>query len=178
MLAHYGLSLSNPADLALLTSLIGSPQAAARGFYPAYTRMPTTQTVAQNLRRSPQFGAPGAVDLGPPIGKTWYDSLQTKVTKRFSHGLQMQASFVWSTADVLGTGAEAGNITTLAGIPIYNDVTTTGSTSSSTNPATPSNNIRRSVYRRLRLHRNDRRSRRAAALGPNRRGLYVLTGRA
>jgi hypothetical protein len=84
--------------------------------------MPTTQTVAQTLRPSPQFGAPGAVDLGPPIGKTWYDSLQTKVTKRFSHGLQMQASFVWSKADVLGTGAEAGNITTLAGIPIYNDV--------------------------------------------------------
>jgi len=122
ILAHYGLSLSNPADRALLTSLIGSPQAAARGFFPAYPGMPTTQTVAQNLRPAPQFLAPGAVDLGPPIGKTWYDSLQTKVTKRFSHGLSAQASFVWAKGDVLGTGAEAGNITTLAGIPIYNDI--------------------------------------------------------
>ena len=34
----------------------------------------------------------------------------------------MQGSFVWAKGDVLGTGAEAGNITTLQGIPIYNDV--------------------------------------------------------
>ena len=84
--------------------------------------MPLTQTVAQSLRPSPQFLAPGAVDLGPPIGKTWYDSLQTSVSKRFSHGLSMQASFVWAKGLVNGTGAEAGNITTLQGIPIYNDI--------------------------------------------------------
>jgi Carboxypeptidase regulatory-like domain/TonB dependent receptor len=122
ILAHYGLSLSNPADLKLLTSLVSSPQAAAHGIYAPYAGMPPSTTVAQALRPSPQFLAPGAVDLGPPIGKTWYDSLQSKVTKRFSHGLSMQASFVWAKGDVLGTGAEAGNITTLAGIPIYNDI--------------------------------------------------------
>jgi hypothetical protein len=122
ILAAHGLSLSNPANLSLLTSLIGSPQAAAAGFYPAYPGMPLTQTVAQQLRPSPQFTAPTAVDLGPPIGKTWYDSLQMKGTKRFSHGLQMQASFVWAKGLVNGTGAEAGNITTLAGTPIYNDI--------------------------------------------------------
>jgi hypothetical protein len=121
-LAGYGLSLNNSADLTLLRSLIGSSQAAARGFFPAYSGMPVTQTVAQNLRPSPQFLAPTAVDLGPPIGKTWYDSLQVKGTKSFSHGLTMQASFVWAKGLVNGTGAEAGNITTLAGIPIYNDI--------------------------------------------------------
>jgi outer membrane receptor protein involved in Fe transport len=122
MLANYGLNLSNPADRALLTTPIGSPQAAARGFLPAYPRMPPNTTVAQNLRPSPQFLAPTAVDLGPAIGKTWYDSLQFKATKRFSHGLSMQGSFVWAKGDVLGTGAEAGNITTLQGIPIYADI--------------------------------------------------------
>jgi hypothetical protein len=122
ILAAHGLSLSNPASLKLLTSLIGSPQAIAAGFVPAYPGMPLTTTVAQNLRPSPQFLAPTAVDLGPPIGKTWYDSLQTKGTKRFSHGLQMQASFVWAKGLVNGTGSEAGNITTLAGVPIYNDI--------------------------------------------------------
>jgi hypothetical protein len=122
ILAAHGLSLSNPADRALLTTPVGSPLAAARGFFPAYPGMPPNSTVAQSLRPSPQFSAPGAVDLGPPIGKTWYDSLQTKATKRFSHGLTVQGSFVWAKGLVLGTGAEAGNITTLQGIPIYNDV--------------------------------------------------------
>jgi hypothetical protein len=122
ILAAHGLSLSNPADRALLTTPIGSPQAAARGFFPAYPGMPPNQTVAQNLRPSPQFLAPTGVDLGPPIGKTWYDSLQFKATKRFSHGLSIQGSFVWAKGLVLGTGAEAGNITTLQGIPVYNDI--------------------------------------------------------
>ncbi|PWU03078.1 MAG: hypothetical protein C5B51_19680 [Terriglobia bacterium] len=122
ILAARGLSLNNAADRALLTTPIGSPLAASRGFFPAYQGMPPNATVAQNLRPSPQFLAPTAVDLGPPIGKTWYDSLQFKATKRFSHGLSVQGSFVLAKGLVLGTGAEAGNITTLSGIPIYNDI--------------------------------------------------------
>ena len=121
ILAHYGLSLANPADRGLLTSLIGSPQAIAAGFGPAYPLMPSTQTVAQQLRPVPQWTGESGV-LGPPIGKTWYDALQTKVTKRFSHGLSAQASYVFSKALVNGTGSEAGNITNLAGVPIYNDI--------------------------------------------------------
>jgi hypothetical protein len=122
ILAHYGLNITNPTDQALLTSLIGSPQAIAAGFGPAYPGMPTTQTVAQQIRPHPQW--PGSVtgNLGPPIGKTWYDSLQTKVTKRFSHGLSAQGSYVFSKALVNGTGSEEGGITTLAGVPIYNDI--------------------------------------------------------
>jgi hypothetical protein len=122
ILAAHGLDLSNAADRALLTTPINSPLAAARGFFPAYPGMPPNSTVAQTLRPSPQFLAPTAVDLGPPIGKTWYDSLQMKATKRFSHGLSIQGSFVWAKGLVLGTGAEAGNITTLQGIPVYNDI--------------------------------------------------------
>src|SRR5579884_1633760 len=122
LLAHYGLNLANAADRTLLISQIGSPQAIQRGFYPAYVGMPPTQTVAQQLRPVPQWIAPTAVDLGPPIGKTWYDSLQAKGTKRFSHGLQAEASFVWAKGEVIGTGSEAGNINSLAGVPLYNDI--------------------------------------------------------
>jgi hypothetical protein len=41
------------------------------------------------------------------MGKTWYDALQTKVTKRFSHGLAAQGSFVWAKGEDNGTGSEA-----------------------------------------------------------------------
>jgi hypothetical protein len=54
------------------------------------------------------------------MGKTWYNSLQTKATKRFSHGLSVQASFVWSKALVDGTGAETGRF--VSGIPFFNDI--------------------------------------------------------
>ena len=126
ILAHYGLSLSNQADRALLTSQIGSPQAVARGFFPAYPGMPTSQLVAQQLRPEPQFGA-GTATLGPFIGKSWYNALQTKVTKRFSHGFQAQGSFVWSKATDIGLGSEAGNISTLAGEAVVNDIFNYGS---------------------------------------------------
>jgi hypothetical protein len=33
-----------------------------------------------------------------PTGKTWYDALQAKVTKRLSHGLQATGTFTWSKA--------------------------------------------------------------------------------
>jgi hypothetical protein len=119
VLTAHGLSLSSPADRTLLTSLIGSPQAASRGFFPAYPGMPLNQTVAQNIRPVPQWTAPFAW-LGPPIGKTWYDALQAKATKRFSHGLQMQAAFTWAKGLENGTGAETGFFVT--GLPIINDL--------------------------------------------------------
>ena len=30
------------------------------------------------------------------LGKTWYDSLQVKGTKRMSRGLQLNTTFTWS----------------------------------------------------------------------------------
>jgi hypothetical protein len=108
ILAHYGLNINNPSDLQLLTSQIGSPQAIARGFGPPYPGFPLAQTVAQAIRPVPQWGSGGPDSfLGPPMGKTWYDALQTKITKRFSHGLSMQASFVWSKGTDIGVGSEA-----------------------------------------------------------------------
>jgi hypothetical protein len=42
-----------------------------------------------------------------PMGDTWYDSLQAKVTKRLSHGLDFQVSYTWSKS--LTLGAEDNN---------------------------------------------------------------------
>ncbi len=69
-----------------------------------YAGFPSTATVAQSLRPYPQFGSL-TYFLSPALGNTWYDSLQTKLTKRYSHGLTIQSSFTWAKQQALGTEA-------------------------------------------------------------------------
>jgi hypothetical protein len=51
--------------------------------------------VAQSLRPFPQFNS-GLTPIWAPLGDTWYDSLQVKATKRFSHGLDFTYVFTWA----------------------------------------------------------------------------------
>jgi hypothetical protein len=39
--------------------------------------------------------------VGAPLGKNWYDSLQSTVTKRFSHGLSLNANYTFAKTLVL-----------------------------------------------------------------------------
>jgi hypothetical protein len=92
--ASFGLSLNNPANLTLLASPFNSAQVKAAGFTtPPYAGWPTTLTLAQALRPFPQFG--NITSVGAPLGNSWYDALQTKLTKRYSNGLQLNATFTW-----------------------------------------------------------------------------------
>jgi hypothetical protein len=101
MLAARGLNINNSADQALLVSTLGSATAKQRGFStPPYPGFSPFNTVAQSLRPFPQFGYIPA--FGAPLGKTWYDALQMKVTKRFSHGLVFSSSFSWQKSLQLG----------------------------------------------------------------------------
>jgi len=101
-LAAAGLNINNPADLTLLASRLDSPTAAARGFSnPPYTNFPLSTTVAQALRPYPQFGT--ITTWWSPLGKSWYDSLQTKVTKRLSSGLSLTGVFTWQKQLALGS---------------------------------------------------------------------------
>ena len=59
-------------------------------------------TVSQALRPYPQFGS--IYVLWAPLGNTWYDSLQVKLTKRFSKGLDLQANYTFQKE--LTVGAE------------------------------------------------------------------------
>ncbi len=98
--ATQNMSFTNPGDYALLQDQINNPAVIAR--FPAlanpnnvYPGFPSTQTLAQALRPYPQwYGVPNF--LGPPDGDTWYDSLQVKVTKRYSHGLTGTVAYTWS----------------------------------------------------------------------------------
>ncbi len=102
-----GLSLTNAADRQLLTSTIGSALAASRGFKAPYAGYPSWATVAQTLRPFPQFND-GLTVRWAPLGSSWYDSLQVKFTKRYSHGLDMTAAFTWQKELARGTGGNPG----------------------------------------------------------------------
>lgn len=110
----YGLDITNAADRTILAAQVG--QAAAgrfRNLVP-FAGFPTTFSVARSLLPFPQFANAASITSAGPLGKTWYDSLQTKVTKRLSHGLDATYSFTWSKELQLGvesdTGGGAGEI--------------------------------------------------------------------
>ena len=99
-LTGFGLNVNNAADRTLLTSAMSSPQVQARGFQLPYHGFPANLTLAQALRPYPQFSSIGT--RWAARGNTWYDSLQVKVTKRYSHGLTMTGGFTWQKELVLG----------------------------------------------------------------------------
>lgn len=76
----------------------------------------TTNTVANVTQRVPILGFQ-AVGIGrtESEGQAWYNSLQTSLTKRMSHGVQFLASYTWSKnldSDAAGTSnfsSGAGN---------------------------------------------------------------------
>ena len=105
-LQQAGIDLNSAADRSLLTAQLGSPTVQARGFRAPYAGFPTTQTLVQSLRPYPQFG-----DIPvrwSPLGNSWYDALQVKVTKRASHGLDASLGFTWQKE--LALGSDGGTI--------------------------------------------------------------------
>ena len=119
-----GINVTNKADTTLLNTQINSPAVIARFPYLAnpnnvYPGFPATQTLLQALRPYPQWnGIPPF--LGPPDGNTWYDSLQVKVTKRFSHGLSGQVAYTWQKELTNGTNSNTSYVTPSP--PLINDV--------------------------------------------------------
>ena len=93
---------TSAADSALLTTPISSLSPAQKstlasrgiGFLP-YANFPSNQTVRQALLTYPQYTGLLA-PAGAPLGNTWYDALQTTVTKRFSHGFLLNANYTYS----------------------------------------------------------------------------------
>jgi len=112
---NFGIDTNVAADRNLLLTRINSPSVIARFPFLAnpnnvYPGFPATNTLNQVLRAQPQFlGIPGF--LGPPLGTTWYDSLQAKVTKRLSHGLTVDSAFTWQKELNLGVGADTSYLT-------------------------------------------------------------------
>jgi hypothetical protein len=89
-LKSLGYDITVPTTASLLTSNWNSAQAVAAGIKPPYAGYPVT-TVAQLLRPFPQFTSIST--RWSSAGDSWYNGLQTKLTKRLSHGLFVQGAF-------------------------------------------------------------------------------------
>ncbi len=95
-------TLANTADDALLLQPLSSltpAQMAQHNLKAPYQGF--QGTVSQALRPYPQFGS--IYTLWAPLGNTWYDSLQAKLTKRFSHGLDLTANYTFQKELTVGT---------------------------------------------------------------------------
>ena len=99
-LQSFGLDVTNPADQALLRSTFTQSAVSSRFKIP-YAGFPLNQTLAQALRPFPQFTTIPV--YWNPMGRTWYDALQVKLTQRFSRGLTATSTFSWSKALTIGT---------------------------------------------------------------------------
>jgi len=102
-LAAKGLDLNSATDRALLAGPLSA--AAARGFKAPYPSFPLTQSLAQSLRPFPQFGT--LIDYWAPLGDTWYNALQVKVTKRLSHGVTFVSTFAKQKTMTIGVERDA-----------------------------------------------------------------------
>ena len=100
-ISSYGLNVLNAGDQAVLRARLDSAAARARGFDKLpYASFPASLTVAQSRGLHPHFGN---IPLRlAPLGKTWYDSLQMRVTRRYSHGLTLTGAFTWSKTLTMG----------------------------------------------------------------------------
>ncbi|MBM3758172.1 MAG: hypothetical protein FJW38_29875 [Acidobacteria bacterium] len=77
----------------LLTQPLSSAAAQAAGIRAPFASFPVGRSVAQALRPFPQYLDVLSRNSGD--GRTWYDSLQSKVEKRFGN-LQLFGSYTWS----------------------------------------------------------------------------------
>ncbi len=118
ILAGHGFNLSDPGTQTLLfggtgvSSLLSTPLSAVSPAIAAqynlkapYAGFSSNQTVAQSLRPYPQFA--NIPVSGDPLGKTWYDSLQAKLTKRLSRGLTATSTLTWQKSLQIGTDGNA-----------------------------------------------------------------------
>jgi hypothetical protein len=100
-LAAFGIDLNNANTRTLMTSTIGSAAAKAAGIGLPYASFPTSATVAQALRPFPMYNSSLSAQFVNQ-GDSFYDSLQVKFIKRYSHGIDVSANYTFSKTENIG----------------------------------------------------------------------------
>jgi hypothetical protein len=77
-------------------------------------------TVSQSLRPFPHFGA--IFVQWAPLGNTWYDALQIKLTKRYSYGLDLIANYTFQKELTVGSETQDTAYTIFPSIVNLNDL--------------------------------------------------------
>jgi hypothetical protein len=97
----YGLDVTVKSDRDLLNSAMSTTAVKNAGFKVPFPGFDESFTLAQALRPFPQFTTIPV--YWNPMGRTWYDALQIKVTQRLARGLSANGGFSWSKALTIGT---------------------------------------------------------------------------
>lgn len=95
--AKYGIDPTTTTGQGILAGSVASAIKAGYNIPLPYPTFPTSQTVLQAIKPFPQNSNNETI-YGAPLGDSWYNSLQTKVTKRYANGLQLQSAFTWAKA--------------------------------------------------------------------------------
>jgi hypothetical protein len=107
-LASFGLNPNSAATQSLLSKTFTSGLPQAAGFQIPYAGFPMGQTLEQALRPYPQFSS-SLTPTWAPLGNSWYDALQVKVTQRLWHGLSASIAFTWQKELALGATVQDGS---------------------------------------------------------------------
>ncbi len=107
-LASFGLNPASAATQSLLSKTFTSGLPQAAGFQIPYPGFPIGQTLEQALRPYPQFSS-SLTPTWAPLGNSWYDALQAKVTQRLWHGLSATVAFTWQKELDLGATVQDGS---------------------------------------------------------------------
>ncbi len=120
ILAAHNFDLTKAADRALLLQPLSGVSAADMTAHKL--ALPFTGfsgAVNQSIRPFPHAG--NIFMIWAPWGRTWYDSLQVKVTKRYSHGLDFSAAYSYQKELTIGAEANDTAFVTAAAVNNIND---------------------------------------------------------
>lgn len=119
ILADHNFDLTNAAHRSLLLTPLSAVSPEDMNAHNLSVPFPGfSGTVNQSIRPFPHVG--GIFMLWAPRGNTWYDSLQVKLIKRYSRGLDFTAAYSWQKE--LTIGAETFDTAFVAAQPAINDI--------------------------------------------------------